>query len=890
MILKEIHIDGFGIFNNFHLRDLETGISVLTGENEAGKSTLLKFLRYTLFGYPTRTHLRMEPLNGGVHGGRLKILLSSGKEILLERFSGKNGGPLSIHFDGKTLSDPILWNEMLGFAQGDLFNNVYAFSLDELMNLESLSTSEVENKIFSAGMGLGKVSVSDVEDPLLSHINSFYKTKGKNQILPGLIRNLNEAHNKIKEIQKSLPRFRVLSEEILQQKQKIAVSETLLKTRRVDKEKLEGYLTCYSHFLSYNEAEEALFDLPPLHEYPGEGIKKLDRLEEKENSLVEKLESLQTGTIENPGLQMIEKKMNTLEFNTKLLNQKREIIFFKSNLERFKQVQSDYSEDEKKVLRINATIDQKLKEISGKWTEKDIAFFTDLLPVESELETLRASFETLYRKKEKLEDRQVILNASKGKFNVSTLTLLTSLVFLIGSSMAFFYSFWILGGGLLLISFVLFAGRKRLLIQSPQSDLLEDLKRLSQEKASLEKRYKNFLFEKLHCETHVDEKTALKILEHIREIKREIINREEILQKQNQERIPFIEKFRKELQNTDKILSGNTSKESISVLANRMISAFDEAEKKYRQKEMLLDKLKGMKMDMEATQSQLEHVRRDIELLMGTIGATSRNDFRKKTEENNKVKKWIEVRDTAVRNMEEIVGYQQAEKAISYLKSHAKEEITRSIYNKENEINKLTLSNKEENTRQGAMNKDLEQIENTAGLSVLMTSFESGKETLRNGIKDWLTAKLALKLLGDVKERYEIERQPEVLKNASSYLQTITDGRYRRIVASLDKKEVTIFDAYEKAKRIEQLSRGTREQLLIALRLGFINEYEKQKEPLPLIMDEILVNFDPERARQTAALLSEFSRNRQVLLFTCHPGTRDLFKSLKIGTINMIKI
>ena len=38
-------------------------------------------------------------------------------------------------------------------------------------------------------------------------------------------------------------------------------------------------------------------------------------------------------------------------------------------------------------------------------------------------------------------------------------------------------------------------------------------------------------------------------------------------------------------------------------------------------------------------------------------------------------------------------------------------------------------------------------------------------------------------------------------------------------------------------------------------------------------MDDVLVNFDPARARAMAAALADFARSNQVLLFTCHPET-----------------
>jgi uncharacterized protein YhaN len=132
MIFKEIHIDGFGIFNNFSLTVLKQGINVILGENEAGKSTLLKFLRYTLFGYPKSIDQRMAPLNGGEHKGRIKAILSDKKIVTFERIAGSSGGNINLIYDGRSVEDQVLWGQLLGNATKEIFENVYAFSLDEL--------------------------------------------------------------------------------------------------------------------------------------------------------------------------------------------------------------------------------------------------------------------------------------------------------------------------------------------------------------------------------------------------------------------------------------------------------------------------------------------------------------------------------------------------------------------------------------------------------------------------------------------------------------------------------------------------------------------------------------------------------------------------------------
>ena len=68
-------------------------------------------------------------------------------------------------------------------------------------------------------------------------------------------------------------------------------------------------------------------------------------------------------------------------------------------------------------------------------------------------------------------------------------------------------------------------------------------------------------------------------------------------------------------------------------------------------------------------------------------------------------------------------------------------------------------------------------------------------------------------------------------------------------------------------RRPEELSRGTAEQLYLALRFGLIEEFARHAEPLPVVMDDILVNFDEARTeragtRQRLALLGVESLDR----------------------------
>jgi uncharacterized protein YhaN len=66
------------------------------------------------------------------------------------------------------------------------------------------------------------------------------------------------------------------------------------------------------------------------------------------------------------------------------------------------------------------------------------------------------------------------------------------------------------------------------------------------------------------------------------------------------------------------------------------------------------------------------------------------------------------------------------------------------------------------------------------------------------------------------------------------------------------------------------MSTGTRDQLYLALRLATLDQDLAGSEPLPFVVDDILIQFDDRRAQATLEALADFSARTQVILFTHH--------------------
>ena len=69
---------------------------------------------------------------------------------------------------------------------------------------------------------------------------------------------------------------------------------------------------------------------------------------------------------------------------------------------------------------------------------------------------------------------------------------------------------------------------------------------------------------------------------------------------------------------------------------------------------------------------------------------------------------------------------------------------------------------------------------------------------------------------------------------------------------------------------MEQMSKGTREQLFLALRIAAIERYVERSGPVPVLFDDVFIESDDARCAQIFAALGELSQQTQVIVLTHH--------------------
>ena len=210
----------------------------------------------------------------------------------------------------------------------------------------------------------------------------------------------------------------------------------------------------------------------------------------------------------------------------------------------------------------------------------------------------------------------------------------------------------------------------------------------------------------------------------------------------------------------------------------------------------------------------------------------------------------------------------------------------RSIEAATDEITQLDRSLQQTYEVLGRVKAELRDLENDRRASSLRYDRAQIQADLHSAIAQLVTGDAAARSLERLRKKLESDGQTGTLKLASNYLSQLTCGKYRRIWAPIGERHLVVDDEQGQSLRVEHLSSGTREQVFLAARLAMSREFADRGAGLPLVLDDVTVNFDQVRTEAAVKTLLDIAdRGQQVLLFTCHQHVANLFQQQGIEPV-----
>ncbi|UKL14251.1 ATP-binding protein [Dissulfurimicrobium hydrothermale] len=919
MRIAGFHIDGFGIFHNVHVKDMPGGLVLFHGENEAGKTTLLAFLRAVLFGFPRKGSNKERfypPLMGGGHGGRVFLIHDSFGEIVLERRPGKDG----VSAFERSSCQKIDPDKFLGMVTPELFKNVYAFSLSELQRFEGLDDDSVRAVIYGASAGLGMSMLPKIQAELERRMGALFKPKGRDQEINRRLKRLEDIRAELHDLAAVSMHFGDREKALKAKEAALSdLNDKLIELKGLDS-KIEAYIRLWPDWVRLKELrlelESMSREVPG--DFPEDGVAALDRLLERRKERIERaegrLKEYSALCVEIEGLQVDEAVVSRKDDIDRILRKRDLYRHTKGELDRMRHQRADEAakiEEMRRAMAAEGWVDIGAVASRKKMADLLSRCIAERRDVEGRLDLLD----------EVLKDKETSIDGLKRGIDSRKRAIRSALSGVAGL-LAAFSLFWSIlsiraaryGEGCLWAVVAVFFTVCGCLAARGGFDKDRSIKEMAARLAGLEdevahkagerdslKERKARLdeeAERLKAEIGLAGEVVQEDLDGVIEWAERVASRhdalseaerrlgrlDEAIRQRNEEIKIYSSEIDALFETLGRRLEGDVEDgralAALDGLCEELRLSSDNCIKR-REKEKQLERVCREFLELEG---ELGMLTMDLDRLIRAGGAADIEGFRRLAGMHQKkidIVKEINRLEGAIEAASgENIGVLARifeEKDPARLESEH-EDLTAKIRAIEKRMT-------DENRAIGEIRHDMrDMLAFEDKISVLKAEEEGLVAEIRLLSMKWGSLCLAAYLIKETKREIETDRQPKVVRDASNFFKTITSGAYDKMIIPLEGGVIEAVGSDGARKRPEELSRGTAEQLFLALRLGYILNCAESGVILPIVMDDILVNFDPTRAASAASAILDIAQTHQVLFFTCHPETVSIFKGLAPDT------
>lgn len=798
MEIVKFHISGFGHFCELESPEFSSGIHLLYGANEAGKTTLMSFFSSMFYGLRSAEY---PPLRGGVHGGKVVLRDWQGAVYSLQRHATAKRKTGEFTFSDEWGQDcQAIWAETIGNIDKTVFESVFWLTHRELERL-AVGQGQLAGYLYSASLGAKGIGYIESIRSLEDKREQLFKKQGKNPEINQILRQMDvieQQHQAVAAAQEQYWQLIEQRQTLEQEEQEIAACEKQLLVQRALYNKLEHGWDSWEIVCREREQLQRLFTPEQWGFWDGASAE------------IEWLISQKTQYSQN--WSQLEEAENEL----RLLEEK---IRFASERTGF-----DYTMEQLQDPQVGVSFKDQMRDIQqeiGELEQQEHAYQRAANEVENRHRVLKQSAE---------EHRKIgTVGAGKVFWQPIVWSLLMVILYGISGDTADVYA-WIgkPHGIVALTVTVAVWGYAFFQWKSAKSKNIREAER-------------EFLA--LNDEIGT-------IRETIRKIVRE---------KQGKQT------------EWEQVLSSLTEWERLREQAYQYRHLCGKADELRQRTQRYETEINRIWCALHGESHRAMHVSDSVSRL-----ASDGNRYAQTV-----VQRFIEIYETIAGHRQAIERAEQQIRLLAYPEQEPEElftalaetnviQIEEQQRHVQQELDMCAARRKQVQEQLGSINHQLEQLATDDRLADINFRMSDCDRRLYETAKQWSVATIAKWALEKAKYTFEIQHQPEVLKAANRLFASLTEGRYQRIVMPIGETMINVQNASGDWINAEHLSQGTKEQLFLALRLGFLQELKKHRMVSPIFIDDILVNFDIQRLRAAIRTLIEWSREFQIFFFTCH--------------------
>ncbi|WP_173917019.1 AAA family ATPase [Halobacillus sp. Marseille-Q1614] len=220
MRIKSLHIYGFGKWKDYSVTLDEFPLTVIMGDNEAGKSTIQQYLLFILFGLPPRKREFYQPKSGGSVGGNITVETEKHGEVIVERIHDRDLGEAICRLENGEQHGEVFLKELLGGISKTVYQSIYSFNAEDLLQLQRLTGDELGEVLLNVGL-MGSDQIYETTKTLEKELDSQFKPKGRNpklnqhlEKIEQLTKQRRQAEQEVGNYQQTLEKTEALNKEI----------------------------------------------------------------------------------------------------------------------------------------------------------------------------------------------------------------------------------------------------------------------------------------------------------------------------------------------------------------------------------------------------------------------------------------------------------------------------------------------------------------------------------------------------------------------------------------------------------------------------------------------------------------------------------------------------
>ncbi|MEH7459535.1 AAA family ATPase [Bacillus sp. JJ1127] len=394
MRIEKLHIYGYGKLENVEI-DLSL-LTVLYGENEAGKSTIRSFMKSILFGFPTRGQKRYEPKEGGKYGGAITVMTKQYGRLKIERLPKTAAGEVTVYFeDGTTGGEEVLQDIVSGMNES-LFDSIFSFDMHGLQNIHQLGEADIGNYLFSAS-AVGSDALLQLDKKLEKEMDQRFKPNGRKpeinvslQEMKKLQEKLSEWQGKIGTYEKQVKQLKESEERLLH----IRTEKELAEQRKQDYE----ILSALEPLVIEKRAYEKLLEEQEGH-FPVRGAARYETIKAKIEPLGVQLDTLQKK------MEIVQPEVDALEIEEALLQKESYVEELRMQHMSYENARQEMRDITGSIGNIKDEIEELQHQIGTRFEKESVLSFDTSLAVKELITQTVQKARELETRKEQLDDR-----------------------------------------------------------------------------------------------------------------------------------------------------------------------------------------------------------------------------------------------------------------------------------------------------------------------------------------------------------------------------------------------------------------------------------------------------------------------------------------------------